>query len=385
MDNLKIQNFGPIGNIDLSLGDLTFLIGPQASGKSLSLEVYKLIEDRDSILYTLENHSFSLDYDSAKILNAYFGEGMQKLWKDNTKLFLNDSRFKKNDLKGIPDKERESSVLFIPAQRVVCMENGYPKYFSNFEPDTPYVLREFSQLLRIYLQYGIATKSEIFPLKDSMESVISESINNSVFHDSEIKVSDFAGKKKFILNTDGLDVPFMAWSAGQKEFMPLLLGLNCISISPSKLQRRNRFKTVIIEEPEMGLHPKAIESVLLQILQILAAGYKIIVSTHSSLFLEFAWAFNNIKKGNGKFERAMKKLFDFSEDVHFEKIIRNVLNKTVKTYYFNRTKPQGNIKALDISSLDVMSDSIDLAEWGGIMDFSTRVNDVVSKLKKELS
>ena len=49
MDNLKIQNFGPIADIDLNLGDLTFLIGSQASGKSLSLEVYKLIEDASSI------------------------------------------------------------------------------------------------------------------------------------------------------------------------------------------------------------------------------------------------------------------------------------------------------------------------------------------------
>lgn len=379
MDNLKIQNFGPIGSIDIDLGDLTFLVGPQASGKSLSLEVYKLIEDRDSILYTLENHSFSLNYDSTNVLNAYFGEGMHKIWKGKTKLVLNDSRFTKKELKGVPDKDREASVLYIPAQRVVCMENGYPKYFSNFEPDTPYVLREFSQLLRVYLQYGISPKSEVFPPVDARQGVITDSINNSVFHDGEIKVSDFSGKKKFILNTDGLDVPFMAWSAGQKEFMPLLLGFNCVYAAPSKLQRKNRFKTVIIEEPEMGLHPKAIESVLLQILQILGAGYKVIVSTHSSLFLEFAWAFNTIRQENGNLESALKNLFELTAYDQFEKIIRNILNKSIKTYYFNRTKPNGKIKALDISSLDVMSEATDLAEWGGIMDFSTRANDVVSK------
>ena len=40
---LKIQNFGPIKKAQINFGDLTFLIGPQASGKSLSLELLKLI------------------------------------------------------------------------------------------------------------------------------------------------------------------------------------------------------------------------------------------------------------------------------------------------------------------------------------------------------
>ena len=42
MDNLKIQDFGPIADIDIRFGDLTFFIGPQASGKSIALETVKL-------------------------------------------------------------------------------------------------------------------------------------------------------------------------------------------------------------------------------------------------------------------------------------------------------------------------------------------------------
>ena len=40
---LTIRNFGPIREAEMDFGDLTFLIGPQASGKSLSLELLKLI------------------------------------------------------------------------------------------------------------------------------------------------------------------------------------------------------------------------------------------------------------------------------------------------------------------------------------------------------
>lgn len=34
MDSFKITNFGPINNVDIQLGDLTILLGPQASGKT---------------------------------------------------------------------------------------------------------------------------------------------------------------------------------------------------------------------------------------------------------------------------------------------------------------------------------------------------------------
>ena len=39
MDKLKVENFGPIAKADVTFGDLTFLVGAQASGKSLFLEL----------------------------------------------------------------------------------------------------------------------------------------------------------------------------------------------------------------------------------------------------------------------------------------------------------------------------------------------------------
>lgn len=61
----------------------------------------------------------------------------------------------------------------------------------------------------------------------------------------------------------------MAWSAGQKEFMPLLLGIYCLSGPPTQVVNREDYEWVIIEEPEMGLHPQAIQSVLLEIIELI--------------------------------------------------------------------------------------------------------------------
>lgn len=378
METLHIQNFGPIRNVEINFGDLTFLIGPQASGKSLALEVLKLIKDRESILSTLENHSFAIDNDAKRILNAYFGEGMEKLWKPTSKLSLDGLSLTKTELKRTPQPQ-ESSVFFVPAQRVICMDDGYPRNFNSFENDAPYVLREFSETLRTYMQSRSSDKSNIFPPVEKGKSIQASSFDASIFHNGEIHVSDTSSKKKFMLEVDGLEVPFMAWSAGQKEFMPLLLSFYCLTASPSKLRRREKYKIAVVEEPEMGLHPKAIESILLQLLQLIKEGYQVIVSTHSTLFLDFAWAFNTIKsrKGNN-LDDALAKLFESTNNGHVNKLVKDIASKNVKTIYFDRNS-KGKIWAKDISSLDVMSDSVDLAEWGGIMDFSTRANDVVSR------
>ncbi|MDE7510418.1 MAG: ATP-binding protein, partial [Muribaculaceae bacterium] len=92
MDNLKIQDFGPIADIDIRFGDLTFFIGPQASGKSIALETVKLAKDRDSIVSTLDRHNYIIGHDPRRILNVYFGEGMEKIWTSDTSISVDGER-----------------------------------------------------------------------------------------------------------------------------------------------------------------------------------------------------------------------------------------------------------------------------------------------------
>ena len=79
--NLTIRNFGPISEAQMDFGDLTFLIGPQATGKSLSLELLKLIIDQQHIIATLRNYNYILNKkDATNLLEGYFGEGLSKLF-----------------------------------------------------------------------------------------------------------------------------------------------------------------------------------------------------------------------------------------------------------------------------------------------------------------
>lgn len=378
MKHLKIQNFGPIGNVDIEFGDLTFFVGPQASGKSITLEALKLIEDRDSIIETLDRYNYILGHNAKKILNVYFGEGMDEIWRPDTQLELDgiDLTLAKLSKKSL---EEESSVFYVPAQRIVCMGDGFPKFFSDFSFTTPYVLREFTETLRTFVQFGLANKEKIFPIQERLKNIQKQSFDKSIFHKGEVVMAEVAGQKKMLLSIDGMKIPFMAWSAGQKEFMPLLLAFYCLSGPPSKVVKRDRYTTVIIEEPEMGLHPQAILSVLLQICELINSGYRVIVSTHSSLLLEYAWAFNTLQNHCDNFHGALCDLFQVSLESSVGRMLAGMDNKSVKTYYFSRQGEHTRVMAQDISTLDVTADEPALSEWGGISEFSARVNNVVSE------
>ena len=48
MRHLKIQSFGTIEKAEVNFGDLTLLVGPQASGKSIFLQLYELFDLKKS-------------------------------------------------------------------------------------------------------------------------------------------------------------------------------------------------------------------------------------------------------------------------------------------------------------------------------------------------
>lgn len=382
----NIHNFGPIKDASMDFGDLTFLIGPQGSGKSLSLELLKLIIDKQHIISTFRNYNYILNKKDAKnILDGYFGEGLSGLFKENTEISLEDSRFSTQDLLKTIAKQKASevqteSVFYIPAQRILGIADGRPKNFMEFDMDTPYVLRRFSETLRVFMQSGLGNPNTIFPMKNRLKGSIKDSINHSIFHDAKVVIDQKGNQRKMKLEIDNLKIPFMAWSAGQKEFMPLLLAIYCLSGPPSQVINKLDYKWVIIEEPEMGLHPRAIQSVLLEIIELLQGGYRVVVSTHSTTFPEFVWAFNNLKELTDlHFKSALCEMFDVSKKSTAANLFDGLKQKCIKTYYSANKSSKEGVTFSDISSLDAFSNETAISEWGGLSSFAGRTSEIVSK------
>jgi hypothetical protein len=202
-------------------------------------------------------------------------------------------------------------------------------------------------------------------------------IDSSIFFGAKVGIDKTRATKRFLLSVEKSNLPFMNWSAGQKEFMPLLLSL--YHLIPSKrISIRDSLKWVVIEEPEMGLHPEAIKTVLVICMELISRGYRLVVSTHSPVLLELAWTMNYIKNAKGSPDDLFE-LFTMKKDDPTRKIFDVIVtNKEFKTYYFERGNEGINIK--DISTLDAANEDSSISEWGGLTSFATKASDIVSRL-----
>lgn len=377
MERLTIDHLGPIGHVDVHFGDLTILVGAQASGKSIFLETFKLMKDRHAIISTLERYGLLFKKDEETLLNRYYGQGMAEMWSEETAVSLNQDRYGRGDLLEPAAGKKQESMFYVPAQRILCMPEGRPKNFMEFDASTPYVFRSLGETLRMLVNYGLGNTRRIYPIDNRLKSFVKKSLDSSIFYNSSIETEEDHGRYELKLNTGGISVPYQSWSAGQKEFMPLLLSIYCLSGPPQTIVNKDRYEYVVVEEPEMGLHPKAITSVILQLLELIANGYKVIVSTHSQVFMEFAWAFYSLADSEKRRE-ALCEMFEVRESANLKKMLYDVANKEVRTYFFRHDAGQ-KVISTDISGLDVLDEDESIAEWGGISRFASRVTDVVSK------
>src|SRR5271166_2321568 len=109
MENIKVRSLGPIEEADINFGDLTFFIGPQASGKSIVLQLIKLITDKTNIETKLENYGFVWGNNLEDNLERFFGEGMSGLWDERTDLELDGRSYLKSFLS--PKKKLDVQYL----------------------------------------------------------------------------------------------------------------------------------------------------------------------------------------------------------------------------------------------------------------------------------
>lgn len=389
MKTLKIRNLGPIGEADIHFGDLTIIIGPQASGKTIALETLKLVLDYKPIIDVLNKNNYRTGK-VENILNLYYGAGMSAMWNDDTLIEVDGLPFTKASLDNRVGKLGSTdTVFYIPAQRVKSMMDGVGKSFGIYDKEIPFVNRIFGDTVQRFIQNGIGEQTTLFPMNTRLKGLVRQRFDDSIYHGAKVELDDESIEKRLVLRVGNSKLPTTVWSAGQREFTPLLLGVYCLTGPPQNVLRSQYYQYVVIEEPEMGLHPSAIQDVLLQILELMQGekgpkgpkhGYKVIVSTHSSLFLDFAWAFNKIKgiKDTKARYNAFHQLMGTDGNQPMMGMLEGVLDKEVRTYYMGKQEQQRFAFTKDITSLDVWNDDPIIGEWGGMTSFASRATDVLS-------
>ncbi len=393
--NFKVLNVGQFKEASVEFGDLTLLVGAQGTGKSIFLQLFKLSQDQDYIKNTLWQFGQRWNDETSMtgLMEAYFGRGMGQIWGagssmlcDGKDVELPPSRWQLHHQYKPPTFHADGimtipyipeTVYYIPAQRVVTMPEGWPQPYRSYTPRVPFALKNFSELIRLHLE-GLDVGETLFPIAEKIKKPILKIFDKTIFHRASISLNASHGQNEVRLNVDGDEnraISYMAWSTGQREFLPLLLGYYQL------LENARMYKTVIIEEPEMGLHPMGIFAVMALVLDILSRGYKVVISTHSSNVLDIVWAMKAIKRQ--RIDESQKigliaKLFDLTaDDEEICDMFGKALGLTFKTHCFYYEN--GSVLAKDISSLDPWDEDEIVAGWGGLAAYSGRVSDVVAE------
>lgn len=142
--SLTVNSLGPIRSATMEFSDLTVLVGPQATGKSILVQLLKLLVDTAHIKY--------------------------------------------------------ESMFFIPAQRVLAMRDGWPQAFGYYDPGVPFTVREFSEELRL-LMADFGTEGTLFPVPRRLKDEFRELLQRHVFPGFNLKVDTQRAQKRLPVRT----------------------------------------------------------------------------------------------------------------------------------------------------------------------------------------
>lgn len=381
IERLSLLHVGQLDSADVVFGDLTVLVGQQATGKTIFLELLKLIVDRGHVHSQLTKHGLDWSGNHDLFLDTYLGEGMQSIWSEKSELRVNGELDSLDNYAGRKARSKSSLAFYIPAQRVLTLANGWPRPFQGYGAQDPYVVRDFSEQFRMLMDKEFSRSASLFPQTNRLKSAYRDLLQKHVFGNFELQIDTHGAQRRLMLSPGkkkGGGIPYMAWSAGQREFVPLLMGLYWL-LPAAKIPRRDKLEWVIIEEIEMGLHPSAISTVLLIVMELLSRGYKVCLSTHSPHVLDVVWALQLLQKHNSDPAKLLD-LFHCKKAPNTRKMAESVLKKKARVYYFDGvSKTTRDITGLDPGAEDAME-----AGWGGLTEFSGHVADIVASVMRDV-
>lgn len=376
MTHLTVRNFAHIKNIEINLTDLTILVGAQGTGKSLFLQWLKASYDGRQIVDALRDAGQETDPDL--LIDQIFGLGMGNAWnKDTSSVTLDRKSITPRNISRIGNGKE--NVFFIPAHRSMLISDGWASPFQKLTAETPVVARLFSQ--NLFDRFSSKQIDKLFPLDKVLKKEYRLLIDDAIYHGGLIGLErDKQHSKRLKLSHGTTHLPFVTWTAGQREFTPLLLGLYHL-LPSTKLRKRKEIDWVVIEEPEMGLHPQAISVFMLLVLDLIWRGYKIVISTHSPTILSAVWMVKRLQDYGSSWHKVCEG-FQIKKNQSMKNVAETALKAKYGVYLFHFDS-DGKIVSKNISSLDPGNDDDDISGWGGLIGFTSQFGKTVRKAANE--
>ncbi len=368
---LTVRNFAHLRDVRLELGDLTVLVGAQGAGKSLALQWLKAAMDGKQLVDALRAAGQSTEKPEV-LVDFIFGNGMAPAWREGeSEVTLSGRRVTPRSLARVGNGTEK--LFFVPAHRALLISDGWATPFQRLRSDTPVVARLFSQ--NLYDRFSGKDAGTLFPIEKRLKKELRGQIDAAVFHGGKVGIEEDAEHTRRLRLVHGdMHLPFMTWTAGQREFTPLLLGLYYL-LPATKLRKREDTDWVVLEEPEMGLHPQAITAVMLMVLDLLWRGYRVVISTHSPHVLTMVWMMRQLQAHRASWERVCE-AFGVQDSRQMRLVAEAALEKDYRVHLL-AFDAAGKVGARDITALDPSSDDPDISGWGGLTEYSSRFGDAV--------
>ncbi len=337
VERIHIENFGGINNMTFDFKSINLLIGPQGSGKSVTVkllyffknfmnEIIKSIENEETkrdldqrqketfinffpkeswskddffITYSYENTSIDIRKIDHKIsftysenIKAVLKKGKKIYQEEKAKLLENRKVPNFNIKRQINEKIQDCvknelgslstfDQFFIPAGR---------SFFANIQSSIFSFLSDNRSLDPFLIEFGSFYEN----LKRFYSDVLAEDKNDKEYDEliAEVLNSTYIREKEkdYLVHKDQRKVNLTNASSGQQETLPLVIILKTLT----KISSVGGGITLYIEEPEAHLFPSAqkrIVELLARTFNSTDNKFQIFVTTHSPYILS---SFNNL-------------------------------------------------------------------------------------------
>ena len=411
MEKIKIENFAGIKSMDFEFKSINILIGPQGSGKSITVKLLyffksffnEIIQRLDSdetkreidkkqkekfitffpketwpkgnfkITYTIENTSITVErlnnqiiFDYSENLKKVINK-IRKVSSDEKKRISEDPKrttysFKRqlndkleNHFKQEIAVESMYSQFFIPAGRsfFANIQKSIFSFLSDNRSLDPFLIEFGSFYENLKRFYSRETHFE--KIDKEFDEIISQILNSKYQREKE---------KDFLIHNDQRKVNLSNASSGQQETLPLVVILKVLN----ELQFSGNGATIYIEEPEAHLFPnaqKAMVKLLARTFNNKNSKFQIIVTTHSPYILA---SFNNLLQA-GRLSKLKPE-----KDKNISKVVtkqEQISPDLISAYSLNLGKKVDLIdnesKLISQTILDSVSNEISI-EFGNLLD-----------------
>jgi hypothetical protein len=314
------------------------------------------------------------------LVDLIFGVGMGDAWSSKSRVMLDQKVILPKSIGKLGSGKE--SVFFIPAHRAMLISDGWAAPFQKLTSETPVVARLFSQ--NLFDRFSARQGDKLFPLDRVLKKEYRDLIDDAVFHGGLVGIDqDRQHARRLKLSHGQSQLPFMTWTAGQREFTPLLLGLYHL-LPARKLLKQPGIDWVVIEEPEMGLHPQAVTVFMLLVLDLLWRGYRVVISTHSPLVLTVVWMLRRLQESEARWQLVCDG-FGVQNRGSMKKVAEAALEADLRCYLLSFSAAGSKVHSKDISSLDPGAEDDDVAGWGGLTGFSSNFSEAVRQAVNEQS